>query len=232
MQKKHYEITHLSNEKLISSYEEIMAAAMAQVEDSVCRYRYLLPRGWRCIIKIKGADRTVAHLDLQSNQGGGSFAEVKMKTLEDWQIAATGCHNLGFIRELINRSPHREAERAQEILKVFSLEELRKIHHEWLRDNFEYTNYYGGINVYYDELSAKLSSADQPERGLIQIAFSGASQEQDTMFAVRVLWSIQEAMVRTLTRSQFWFNLRELEEIPNVKFWLDNFGIEEAVRRF
>lgn len=232
MQKKHYEITHLSNEKLISSYEEIMAAAMAQVEDSVCRYRYLLPRGWRCIAKIKGADRTVAHLDLQSNQGGGSFAEVKMQTLEDWGVAATGCHDLQFIQRLIQGSPYEKMERGQEILKMSSLEEMRKIHHEWLREKLGYTNYYGGINVPYDELSAKVNSADQPETGFIQIAFSGASQEQDTMFAVRVLWSIQEAMVRTFTRSQFWFNLRELEEIPNVKFWLDNFGIEEAVRRF
>lgn len=228
MRKLHYEITSVTDEKLISLYEEIMAAAMNQVEKIVCKYRYILPRGWRCITKIDDPRRVGVHLDLQANPGGGSFAEVKMKTLEDFNKAATGTDNIDFIHELIGMAGQQNSELGQEILNMSSTAELRRAHHEWLKNELGYTDFYGAFCVPYDMLSARVGSSEKYQHGSIKIAFSGASEEQDVMFAMWTFRRIQNAMVETFKRDQFWFNLRELEEIPKVRFWIDNLDVRET----
>lgn len=245
MKKLHYEIMSTNNEGLISLYEEIMAVAMDQIEKLVCRYRYILPRGWRSIIKIEDPKQAKVHLDLQSNQSGGSFAEVKMKTLERFNKAATGTDDIKFIHDLIPEYLHhlahglttpetvKQSNKAYDFLKMISTEitsatELRRSHHEWLREELGYTNYYGAFCVPFDVLSAKVGSSNDCQRGLIKVAFSGASEEQDVMFAMWIFQRIQEAMVETFKKDQFWFNLRDLEEIPKIRFWIDNLRVRET----
>lgn len=240
MKKLHYEIASANSEGLISLYEEIMAAAMDQVERIVCRYRYILPRGWRSIIKIEDPRQAKVHLDLQSTQGGGSFAEVKMKTLEEFNKTATGTDGIEFIQDLVHGFLHESVHDlttpeskqtinvAQIFLKMVSTDELRRNHHEWMKNELGYTNYYGAFCVPFDVLSARINSPNECQHGIIKIAFSGASEEQDVMFAMWIFQRIQEAMVETFKKDQFWFNLRDLEEIPKIRFWIDNLRVRET----
>ncbi len=229
MKRLRYEIL-TSNEELISSYEEIMAAAMTKVEELVCDYRYLLKRGWKTVIKISGHDGAEVVLVLQSNHGGGSFAEVKMATLENihTERAATGGDDISDIEKLINEHDLQDTELGHEICEMLSSDNLSRRHHEWLKNNLDYTNFEGAIRMPYQVLSARLNEQDTPQDGEIRIAFSGATQEQDVMFAMQVTRIIQAALAESFPKEQFWFNLRGLQEIPTTRLWIDLLHMREA----
>lgn len=229
MKRLRYEVV-TGNEGLISSYEEIIATAMRQVEELVCDRNYLLRRGWRIIIKISGHTDVEVMLDLQSNHGGGSFAEVKMATLENIHTkrAATGGDDISYIEELINEHDLQDTELGHEICETWCSDNLSRRHHEWLKDHLGYTNFEGAIRIPYQALSAKLGEPNTPQNGEIRVAFSGATQEQDVMFAMWVARTIQETLAEHFPKEQFWFNLRDLQEIPTTRLWIDLLRIREA----
>lgn len=66
------------------------------------------------------------------------------------------------------------------------------------------------------------------EKGEIRIAFSGASQEQDLFFALSIFEALNNSFVSLYPNTHGWLNLRKLEEISAVKFWLDLLSIKEA----
>lgn len=64
--------------------------------------------------------------------------------------------------------------------------------------------------------------------GVIRIAFSGASQEQDLFFAVSVLRMIIEKAEDNFPTARVKFDLNGLKEFPAIRMWLQLLGVEEA----
>lgn len=218
-----------STSEMISSYEEIMIAIMNQVDITTSNYDYLLPRGWRFILELDIAGADVMCLDLQSDKGGGSFAGVKMKTLTDFTSnkPATGIDKISYIKELIEANGLAKSELGTEICEMMDAKHLTRIHHEWLKDKIGYTNFYGAIQVPYTRASLFPAIT---EDAVIRLAFSGASEEQDVMFAVWVLQEFQKSLVDTIKGSHFTFDLEAFKTIPNVQMWFDLLDIRRLPR--
>lgn len=218
------------NYKDEGSSEAKTGLILRELEHLVCKYVYLVPNGWRFIIKmqVNGEAEPYYYLDVQSDKGGGDYAEAKMSTLELFpDRAATGGDS---IRDLVNMIASQERTDNDWVKRIFERENVDQLTDEtweWLRDEVKITPCYGGIRIpYKDQIIGESEITD--ETGEIRIAFSGASQEQDIFFALGVFNALNDSFVRLYPNTQGWLNLSELEEIPAIKFWLDIFQINEA----
>ncbi len=230
MKKLGYNIT-VTDTMTKLALEKTMAGVMRTTERLVCRHDYLVAKGWRAIVELELNEEEQASIDLQSNRGGGSFANVKMQTLkDDEKRVATGTDNLNFIQLKVRASKATVAsqEMAKEICGLDAKSQLTKIHQTWMRDELGYTNFYGGVKVPFDILSARLGMPHDPDRGELRVAFSGASEEQDTMFTMEIIKDLQISLERYFEKEQFWFNLRKHQEIPLVRLWIDRLEIGET----
>lgn len=99
---------------------------------------------------------------------------------------------------------------------------------EMLRDKYKLAPCYGGIRVYYKDLTVDGDCVNY-EAGEIRFAFSGASEEQDIFFGLGVFKELINSFVRIYPDTQGWYDIRELSCVPAVKFWIDILGITEAV---
>lgn len=207
---------------------EILAAIMNRMEVTTHDYEYLLPRGWRLIAELDYFDQKTAKLDIQADKGGGSFAEVKMKTLKDSSSKrpATGTDDISFIEELIVMEGLRETEVGAEICELMDAKHLTRLHHEWLRDKLGYTNFYGAIRIPFRAITIYPNMVDKNE---IRFAFSGGTEEQDIMFAVWALSEFQRKVVESFREFHFTFDLDALKKIPNVQLWIDLLDVRESL---
>jgi hypothetical protein len=220
--------------KTESNSDEKTGVILRTLERLICEYKYVVPNGWRFIMKMRTTDSTEPyyHLDVQSNRGGGSFAEVKMVTLESHDIASTGSIDLLRLVEIIEEGYSSDScDVCQEILgevrKLENASQMSKQLAEKIRDTCNVTPFHGGIRIPYEDLIINGNETSK-ETGEILLSFSGASQEQDIFFALSVFRAMNEAFPVLYPNTQGWLNLRELEKIPVVKFWLNALGIEEA----
>lgn len=234
MKKLRYTITaQPDNQEEISLYEEIMTAVMSGVENLVCRYRYLVPNGWSCIIHVRTPSKTNVHLTLQSNAGGGTYAQAKMNMLKGFETKryASGGETISELVNILHELDESE-ERNDLICKISKLETVSQVPDglaDYMNEHFHVAPYYGAVAIPYEVLYGKLGSSDDPQTGEIRISFSGASQEQDVMFATWIFRELQQKMVTNLCTEQLWFNLRHLEKIPNVQLWIDLLDIQESL---
>jgi len=108
--------------------DEKAAVILRIVGHLVCEYAYLVPNGWRLILKMKATSDSepYCHIDIQSDKGGGSFAEVKMQTLEAFpNHAASGIISYAEIRELIiNRSKDADDQELLEYIRKNGVESM------------------------------------------------------------------------------------------------------------
>lgn len=240
-------ITESYNQGVIPSYEGIMTAVMSRVENLVCQYKYLLPNGWRTIIHISAPKGVCACLDLQSNAGGGTYAQAKMNTLTCFpKRYASGGETIDelvkmigllktadWLEPLLEAEEQKELERLDDLMNKVSTfaatAEIPDSLADYMNEQYLIAPYYGAIKIPYETLSGKLNSPNQPEHGEIRISFSGASQEQDVMFATWIFRELQRRMVANLRTEQLWFNLRHLENIPNVQLWIDLLDVRESL---
>lgn len=216
--------------------DEVLPMFLKDVERAIETYHYLLPRGWRLIIEGK-ATNEVLKLDLQSDKGGGSFAEVKMWTLQDETPSKdragkyyTGGDCSGHLLQVI-RNRKLLAEKCvmyQQIAVLYHLSDMTRLQHEWLRDEVGYTNFYGGIRVPYERDFSIVERAQAPTdySGEICIAFSGASEEQDAMFALRILREVQFHLCWGINPP--YYDLSELYKAPLLRFWLEELQMKET----
>ncbi len=209
-----------------------MPSFLNALERSIEAYHYLLPRGWRLIIEHESGDERLV-LDLQSDKGGGSFAKVKMRTLKEMtpKKYATGGDDLEYILQTIrSRLPlAEECEMYQEICALAEAGNLTRKQHEWLRDIVGYTNFCGAVRIPYErnfEIIKKATS-EEDYTGELRIAFSGASEEQDVMFTLRILREVQFLQC-WYRRSLPYYGLQPLSKIPNIRLWLEELNIKET----
>ena len=209
-------------------YEEKTGAILGKLERLVCEHKYLVPNGWRCIVRMQryeGLHPYYYHLDVQSDRGGGSWAEAKMHTVET--LEGCGATFPMSIKELCDvLEDCYESDFADEFSKCENVASLSKEQMARLVDCENGPGIapgYGGIAVPYDRLIVKEDRA-MSEKGEIRVAFSGASQEQDLFFALIVFRTLRGLFMG----EHCWIDLGELEKIPPIKFWLDLLQIKEA----
>jgi len=198
------------------------------LEHLVCKYAYLVPDGWRFILKMQVAGETKPyyHLDVQSKDGGGDYARAKMSTLEKFpKRAATGGDTLSNLLKAISMLDYTDY--YKQISELESIDLLTENMWVWLRDEVEFAPCYGGIRIPYEDLIVE-GDEISTEIGEIRIAFSGASQEQDIFFALNIFRALNDSFVEIYPNTQGRLDLSKLEKVPAVKFWLDLLGIREA----
>lgn len=201
---------------------------LRRLEKLVCDYPCLVPNGWRFIIKMqaKGVAKPYYELDVQSNRGGGDYAEAKMSTLEKFpKRAATGGDNIYGLLDMLGKWIG--TGRYEQISRLGDIDLLTGDMWLWLRDEVGIVPCYGGIRIPYEDLivdGGKVSN----ESGEFRIVFSGATPEQDLFFALAVFLGLNESFIGLYPNTQGWLKLRNLQEVPAVKFWLDLLGIKEA----
>lgn len=228
--------------------QEVAAQILRMLEHDVCNFEYVVPSGWRCIVKVIDTTPTVEgnpsqtellYLDVQSNRGGGTYAKAKMRSMEEFDVFKSATHPLedgGTLMKVIADAGVKLTEGTPNI----AFGDINAINDEawdWLRDQ-GIAPWYGGISVPYDCLASvpagggcqhgEVHYAMKQKTGIIRIAFSGASQEQDLFFATSVLRMMIDKADDNFPTAQAWFNLRGLREIPAIKMWLQLLGIKEA----
>lgn len=226
---------------------KVNARILRVIERLACKYRSSLPNGWRAVVKFQRNDekKPYYHLDLQSNQGGGEYALVKMQMLELFpEIALTGNSTPSELREMMeslerrNLAPHEVLEAPHKQLETCcAATDLFEGHWEKLA-KYGLTHWHGGMRIPYDILVTEhqLKTEDNPNttqdiintKGEIRIAFSGAKEWQDVFFAVKIFQGIQVILNELWSADQTWYNLRDLKKDLITDFWLTNLGIEEA----
>lgn len=211
-----------------SNSEAKTGVILRKLEQLVRKYSYLVPNGWRLILKMQatGDAKPYYHIDVQSDNGGGSYAEAKMSTLERFpERAATGGDSLRELLEALEDWSH--TVRYKKISALESIDLLTEDMWLWLRDKVGFAPCYGGIRIPYEDKIVEGNEISD-ESGEIRIAFSGASAEQDLFFALMIFRALNDSFVKLYPNTQGWLNLRKLQEVPAVKLWLDLLEIEEA----
>lgn len=213
-----------------SKTNEKTGIVLRELERLVCKYDYLVPNGWRFILEMVSDGEVYWGIDIQSNKGGGAYAEAKMETLKKFPTyAATGDIPL---REIVGHFLRNvrlvPSDGIADALKYYldDSDMLSESQWEGLCSS-GYAPCHGGIRIPYEDLIVEESEITT-ETGEIRLAFSGASQEQDIFFALAVFRALNDSFVTLYPNTQGWLNLRRLQEIPEVKFWLDLLQIKEA----
>ncbi|MCL2038453.1 hypothetical protein FWG86_00920 [Candidatus Saccharibacteria bacterium] len=214
-----------SEEKNAEAKTGIFLRHLAWLESN---FSYLVPRGWRCIIKMQtdGEIDPFWMIDVQSEQGGGSYAEAKMSTLERFLAkAATGGESIADIMRMLEQLKLDNTGLAKLIRELKDPEQMTKDMYEWLRDGAGIAPYYGGVRIMYKDLIVE-GTEIRKETGEIRIAFSGASEEQDLFFALSILRELNGSFAKLYPNTQGKLDLSELEKIPAAKLWLDLFKLK------
>lgn len=220
------------------------AKIMRGIERLVCDFRDVLPKGWRCLIEFQDNDEKVPNyqLDIESNEGGGSFAPVKMQMLKLFpDLSATGTASLKMIADKVTAAEC-PGELFSRLVVMHDVSELTE--DDWAElKPLGMTHWYGGIRVPYDILYTKpaedventeCETKDQEVQrvlGEIRITFSGAREWQDTFFCFRLFQKIQVILNEMWSDDQIWYNLRNLKKDSALKFWVEALGVQEAPER-
>lgn len=211
--------------------DEKTGVILRKLEQLVCEYDYLVPGGWRFILKMQatGDAEPYYHIDIQSNNGGGSFAEAKMETLEMFtDHAASGLLGYEEIRDIIiNCDGSEDEQELLECIRIKGVESMNRAQHERLRDKYGLTVFLGGIRIPYKDLIVEGDKISN-ESGEIRIAFSGASAEQDLFFALMVFRALNNSFVELYPNTQGWLDLRKLKEVQAANLWINLLDIREA----
>lgn len=206
--------------KLNATIEQLMSGP---------NYGYLLPNGWRAIVRI---DLPVAHnnwemdnliLDVQADEGGGSFAKVKMDTLEQYpKMIATGLLEFKDLSDLVlaavqsNRIAREDMGIAADLIRYTDGTALSRMQHEWLRDKLDITNFMGGVRLSIYGQESVLDSDDESfrKKGEIRVAVSGATEWQDTYLALVIAqWTLNTFHYEIVPESR-----EKLLSIPSLCF--------------
>ncbi len=223
---------------------ELNTRVMRGIEHLVCDYRKILPNGWRCCIEFQRSDEDKPYyeLDIESNQGGGSFAPVKMQMLRLCPtISATGNTALHLIIDGLQTAKFESEDPNKWAVIDKLLNHLTALHNtEDITDGvweelklFGLTHWYGGIRIPYDIQVTKHDEDGQhvdETTGEIRITFSGAKEWQDLFFCFRIFQKLQVTLNSLWGKDQIWHNLRGFGD-PTVQFWVDALGIDEAPER-
>ena len=209
---------------------------LRELERLVCKFSYLVPNGWRFIIKIQenGKGRPFYHLDAQSDCGGDGCAEARINTLENFiERAATGDESLCDVFDMLravepNLSDQKDKFWLNQIYDLKSLDAFTEDMWLWLCYEAGVAPSYGAIRIPYEDTTVEGENILY-ERGEFRISFDGAtSPEQNLFFVLMIFKELNDAFPRLYPGSQGWLYLNKLKKIPTIRLWLDLMGIDEA----
>lgn len=214
------------------------AAGVARLVDELTRdYQASLTEGWTAIIEMqeRGRDEPLFWLELQNDQGGGEFARTKLQTLQQFpDLPATGCMQVDELVQRLNRlldtqeMSTADAGRLQAIItSLYKKERITEIPHQTNEglQKFGLTTYKGAIRVPY--AIYHMVEGGHIEQGEIRIAFSGAKEWQDLMLTVLMLQNFQRGLCRFWDTAHIWFNLSDLNQLPEVAMALHLVDVRE-----
>lgn len=168
---------------------------------------FVLIHGWQINVEVDShiAHEQTRYLTLQADQGGGSYANVKMNTLRQFganRTYATGGDSLDKIQEMVRQHIAKctgvPAERIpttlentegvdgfETALSIIQMSnpkanKLQRNQHDWLKNHLQYTNFLGGIQV-------PITFRDVPKdkaSGWLRVSVSGAAEWQDLALAI------------------------------------------------
>jgi len=222
---------------------ELNAAILRKVDSLACHYRGILGDGWRCCIEFQRKEDKKPYylLDVESNMGGGEYAPVKMQTLKLFpEVCATGLISLPVILDAMTNILSVSDAFFERMLRMHDFEELKAEDWQKLRE-LGITKWFGGIRVPYEAMVTevcKATSAGEADKqvvsskpGEIRVAFSGATEWQDTFFAFQLFGRIQEILNQQWTQDQIWYNLRAFKPHPKLQFWVTAMELPETLSR-
>ncbi len=183
------------------------------------------------------------YLDIQADEGGGSWAKAKIQTMEQLSIAATQPPaELQRIVNMIYDAKLQKTEFGQMICEdiidggITDVSQLCQGEIDWLVDvdkGLGYAPNFGGLRLqtkcHFFQLTSEIASEaqDRPvtETDTIYVAFSGAKAWQDLNFAVCAMRHITNHFTG-INDECFEFDFDPLKEIPEVRFWMQSCGVK------
>lgn len=218
------------------------AKIMRGIKRLVCDFRDVLPNGWRCCVEFQDNDEKVPNyqLDIESNNGGGSFAPVKMQMLRMFPtLSATGDISLPMMTDALCNVEGCSEGFFTKLVAMHDINELTE--DDWTQlKPLGITHWHGGIRIPYDILYTypvkDCAEGETVEQGVqnvlgeIRITFSGAREWQDTFFCFRLFQKIQTILNEKWADDQIWYNLRGFGDSAT-KFWVEALGVQEAPER-
>lgn len=209
----------------------LMASLIRELERLVCEFDDLVPAGWRCILEVQraGSDVPLYELDVQSNRGGGTWAEAKMATLKKFPaMAATTKLEIDAVLSALDQLGYGgDCPTVKQIRNLEDVGQLTTAMWQWLLDTVQFTPCYGAVRVPFQGIYFEDGRASS-EAGEVRIVFSGATGEQDVFFCISLLKVLIDGTNRVFRETQIWYNLQELARIPVVNFELKRVKIREA----
>lgn len=203
-------------------------------------FSFVLPRGWRFITKIvtkiepDSSPCLLLYLDLQADQGGGSWAEAKIQTMERTGLAATQPLKTQTVLNLVRVTSTQETKYRDEILQkttnwagTFDTSQFSPEAIHWLvdvKDGPGIAPNFGGLRLSAECRCFLEKNKPSVEKDTIYVAFSGGAAWQDLQFATAALECIIHHL-DSLPDESFGFDLKSLAEIPEVHLWLRNYGL-------
>lgn len=238
------------NMAMTGDLEKLSAKISRHIEKMTNEYADAVADGWRVIIEMcsveeypHDADRYF-YLDVQSDQGGGDYAEAKMSTLHFSDLAATGLEEpMKFAKWLANSTyifnggdnGDRFERSIDRICELDYIEQMPRDVAEYLRE-LGLTSYKGAIRAPYEISITEDDDDHKSERGEIRIAFSGAEEWQDLFFATSILSCVQrtlesddECLIACMQQIEpldddssmsIKFDLHGLQDNPQTNMWL------------
>lgn len=213
--------------------DELVFAIQKTISAMTRRLKMALPRGWRLVVKVacesgkEAPPHELMYLDVQADEGGGSWAEAKIQTLEKcpgW--TATHPMEIEEIRNTLDFLGFDD----EVISEADCYTDLTPEDIKWLVDVENGPGLapgFGGIKIPYqcNFVQTDSNRGLVAESGEILIAFSGAAAWQDLQFALAVAremrdhWNEKKDEFLTM-------DFEPLKTYPEIEFWMVNLGLQ------
>lgn len=215
------------------------------------RLQCALPNGWRQIVKLTTLSETNAnvdedadedskgtppqelfYLDVEADEGGGSWAEAKLNTLQNCKEPATLPLPMNKIFTAICKAKMNHTPIGKEICDLKDPKFITDRQWDWLVDTENGPGFapdYGGIRVTFRCHYFK-DGEIMTETDVLYVAFSGAAAWQDLQFMLTILAAIYDHFQDKKDESFEW-DFSEFEKYPDIWYWMINLGIVPAPQK-
>lgn len=219
-----------------------IARAMSDLERE---FGYLLPNGWDAIIEIEEPRpqnrpglRTAFKLHLQSNEGSGAAAIAKLTTMKRNNCFYSGISSVEEVSDKAYDIATRSYSIAKDSIYVREISAIKQRYAkvtqippellDWMRDELLFTPYLGAMSLIVSGQTFEKSGTTEEDE-IVRVSFSGATQEQDVMFATYLLRTTLQGMAEIATHTLYTFDLEWLMKVPAIRFWLEQLDIKNAI---
>lgn len=215
---------------------ELVFAIQKTINAMTERLKVALPRGWRLIVKVacengkEAPPHELMYLDVQADEGGGSWAAAKIQTLEKcpgW--VATHPMEIEELCDTLKFLGFSDCDEAVDLCEANLYAELTPEDIKWLVDVENGPGLapgFGGIRIPYrcNFMQTEASNKLVDESGEVLIAFSGAAAWQDLQFALVVARDMRDHWDEK--KDEFLaMDFDPLKAYPEIEFWMKNLGL-------